>query len=97
MVLGGYTLGDSSPSLSFSASMLEFRAPYIDAPVVLNLAPPKTYESAYKHRRIHARARKYPLPKYQLKRSSPTLSTLKLLLDSRLSLDESKKSGEVAA
>lgn len=47
MVLGGYTLGDSSPSLSFSASMLEFfRAPYIDAPVVLNLAPPKTYESA---------------------------------------------------
>lgn len=69
MVLGGNTLGDSSPFLSFSASTLEFRASYIDAPVVLNFAPPKTYENAYKHERIHAHVEeKYPLPECQLKR-----------------------------
>jgi len=74
-------------SFSFSASPLEFRAPYIDAAVVLNLASP-TYKSAYKHERIHAHVRKYPLPKCQLRRSFPVLSTSKLFVDSRLSFDE---------
>lgn len=40
-----------------SSPALELRAPYIDAPVVPKLAPPKTYGNVYTNTDEHARAR----------------------------------------
>lgn len=99
MVLGGYTLATTLrfSLFFFRSSSSEFRAPYIDAPVVLNLTLPQSlWEHINTHTHTHVNAKKHTLLPHRLERSFPPASFYFEVATgfTTLSSDESKKSKE---